>query len=228
MKLLAMDTSSVACSVALQVGDSVLERHEEQPREHTRLLIPMVRTLLAEGGLETSELDAIVIGNGPGSFIGVRIAASVAQGLAYAAGVPVVPVSSMAAVAAEVQDRYDSAEVVVAQDAHMDEVYLGIYGLDEHGELIEIEPERLHGQGVIEPLDDVAPLAAGFGWQRYPQLLASNRHLFSELVDVQHPRARYVLSLGAAALRAGKEIEPKSLCPAYLRQKVAARSKPVS
>jgi tRNA threonylcarbamoyladenosine biosynthesis protein TsaB len=228
MKLLAMDTSSVACSVALRLDNVVLERHEEQPRAHTQLLIPMLRSVLEEGAVTTADLDAIVIGNGPGSFIGVRIAASVAQGLAFAAGVPVVPVSSMAAVAAEVQDRYDTADVVVAQDAHMNEVYLGIYGRDEHGELIEIEPERLHGQGIIDLPDDVAPLAAGFGWQRYPQLLASNRHLFSDLIDVQHTRARYLLSLGAAALRVGKEIEPKALCPAYLRQKVAARSKPVS
>ena len=143
MKLLAMDTSSVACSVALQLGDAVLERHEEQPRAHTQLLIPMVRSVLEEGAITTADLDAIAIGNGPGSFIGVRIAASVAQGLAFAAGVPVVPVSSMAAVAAEVQDRHDATDVVVAQDAHMNEIYLGLYGRDERGELNEIEPERL-------------------------------------------------------------------------------------
>jgi tRNA threonylcarbamoyladenosine biosynthesis protein TsaB len=228
MKLLAMDTSSVACSVALQLDDTVLERHEEQPRAHTRLLMPMVRAVLDRGEVAPSELDAIVIGNGPGSFIGVRIAASVAQGLAFAAGLPVVPVSSLAAVAAEVQARYGAADVVVAQDAHMGEIYLGVYGQDEHGRLVEIEPERLHSTGMIAQPDDVVRIAAGFGWQRYPQLLASNRHLFRELADVQYPRARYLLSLGAAALQVGEVIEPKALCPAYLRQTVAAKSKPVS
>ena len=85
MKLLALDTSSVACSVALQIGDDVVERHEEQPREHTRLLMPMIESLLADAGVVLSDLDAIVLGNGPGSFIGMRIAASVAQGLAFGA-----------------------------------------------------------------------------------------------------------------------------------------------
>jgi tRNA threonylcarbamoyladenosine biosynthesis protein TsaB len=224
MKLLAMDTSSVACSAALQLDDVVLERHEEQPRAHTRLLIPMVRSLLEEGGVAVSDLEAIVIGNGPGSFIGVRIAASVAQGLAFAANLPVVPVSSMAAVAAEVQARYDATDVIVAQDAHMEEVYLGIYARDEQGRLVEVVPERLHGGGVIEQPDDIARVAAGFGWHRYPELLAANRHLLAELADVRHPRARHVVSLGAAALNAGETVEAKALCPAYLRQKVAAKS----
>ncbi|MDH3820726.1 MAG: tRNA (adenosine(37)-N6)-threonylcarbamoyltransferase complex dimerization subunit type 1 TsaB, partial [Gammaproteobacteria bacterium] len=86
MNLLAIDTSSLACSVALRVGDVVIERHEEQAREHTRLLTPMIREVLTESGMHLPHLDAIVLGNGPGSFIGMRIAASVAQGLAHGAG----------------------------------------------------------------------------------------------------------------------------------------------
>ena len=94
MNLLGIDTSSLACSVALQHGDDIIERHEEQAREHTRLLVPMIRAVLEEAGLSTAGLDAIVLGNGPGSFIGMRIAASVAQGLAHGAGIAIVPVSS--------------------------------------------------------------------------------------------------------------------------------------
>jgi tRNA threonylcarbamoyladenosine biosynthesis protein TsaB len=92
VNLLAIDTSSLACSVALRVGDVVIERHEEQAREHTRLLTPMIREVLTESGMHLPRLDAIVLGNGPGSFIGMRIAASVAQGLAHGAGLSVVPV----------------------------------------------------------------------------------------------------------------------------------------
>jgi tRNA threonylcarbamoyladenosine biosynthesis protein TsaB len=92
MKLLALDTSSIACSVALQVDEVVTERHEEQAREHTRLLLPMIRSLMEESKIELNELDAIVLGNGPGSFIGMRIAASVAQGLAHGSGLNNVPV----------------------------------------------------------------------------------------------------------------------------------------
>ena len=94
MNLLAIDTSSLACSVALQAGEAVIERHEEQAKEHTRLLTPMIREVLANSGMDLPQLDAIVLGNGPGSFIGMRIAASVAQGLAHGAGLSIVPVSA--------------------------------------------------------------------------------------------------------------------------------------
>ena len=122
MNLLALDTSSLACSVALSMGNDLLERHEEQEREHTRLLVPMIRSLIDEAEIEMSDLDAIVLGNGPGSFIGMRIAASVAQGLAHGAGLGIVPVSSLAAVAAEVFANGDEEFVAVTQDAHMSEV----------------------------------------------------------------------------------------------------------
>ena len=102
MKLLAIDTSSHACSVALRIGDAVTEDHTVEPREHTRILVPMISALLEEGGIAAADLDAIVLGNGPGSFIGMRIGASVAQGLCHGAGIKLIPVSSLAAVAAEV------------------------------------------------------------------------------------------------------------------------------
>ena len=108
MKLLALDTSSIACSVALGYGDQVWARHEEQPREHTRLLVPMIHGVLEEAGVQLQDLDAIVLGNGPGSFIGMRIAASVAQGLAHGSGLGIVPVSSLACVAAAVFEESDA------------------------------------------------------------------------------------------------------------------------
>jgi tRNA threonylcarbamoyladenosine biosynthesis protein TsaB len=98
MKLLAIDTSSDACSVAVQAGDEVLETHVVEPREHTKILIPMIEELLQQADVVSSELDAVVLGNGPGSFIGMRIGASVAQGICYGAGLQIVPVSSLAAI----------------------------------------------------------------------------------------------------------------------------------
>ena len=94
MRLLAIETSSEACSVALQDGEVIREQHRIEPREHTRILLPMIRQLLDESGLVAKDLDAVVLGNGPGSFIGMRISASVAQGLCFGAGLPLVPVSS--------------------------------------------------------------------------------------------------------------------------------------
>lgn len=226
MKLLALDTSSVACSVALLSGDDVVERHEEQPREHTRILLPMIRELLDASATELGELDAIVLGNGPGSFIGMRIAASVAQGLAFGARLPVAPVSSLAAVAAQVFDTSDAAQAVVTQDAHMNEVYLGVFDRDPSGLPRPMAGECLHGQGVIDGIGESAAttaVAAGSGWLKYPALWEANRSRLAGRSPLLYPRARYLLSLGAKALQSKQTIDPKDINPAYLRQKVASK-----
>lgn len=230
MKLLAIDTSSLACSVALLCGSRIEERHEEQAREHTRLLTPMIRDVMASSDVALPELDAIVLGNGPGSFIGMRIAASVAQGLAHGAGTAIVPVSSLAAVAAEVFETGDAAQVVVTQDAHMGEVYLGVFDRGEDDLPEECFPERLQSQTRIEELgegDAATRVAAGFGWQRYPLLAEANREVIVSFSAVHHPRARHLLALGATALRRGDALEPEHLVPAYLRSKVAERPRKI-
>lgn len=225
MNLLAIDTSSLACSVALQVGGDVAERYEEQAREHTRLLMPMIREVLAEAGMTAEKLDAIVLGNGPGSFIGMRIGASVAQGLAHGADVTIVPVSSLAAVAAQAFAESEADEVVVAQDAHMNEVYLGAFGRAASGLPEPLFAERLQTQTRIDDLDDALAsrrITAGFGWQRYPGLGTANEGLFGGQSDVMHPRARFLLELSMAALASGGSVRPQDLVPAYLRSKVAS------
>jgi tRNA threonylcarbamoyladenosine biosynthesis protein TsaB len=226
VKLLAIDTSSLACSVALNTDDTTVERHEEQAREHTRLLTPMIREVLEAAEMSAQDLDAIVLGNGPGSFIGMRIAASVAQGLAHGAGLNIVPVSSLAAVAAQVFDESDAAEVVVAQDAHMNEVYLGAFRRDAADRPTPLFPERLQTQTRIEELDESTSsdrAAAGFGWDRYPGLEAANKDLLGRRAGVLYPRARYLLALGADALDRGSAVHPQDLIPAYLRSKVAQK-----
>ena len=231
MRLLALDTSSVACSVAIEFDGTMIERHEERPREHTKILLPMIRSALGEAGASLADLDAVVLGNGPGSFIGMRIAASVAQGLAFAAGLQIVPVSSMAAIAGDVFATTDAAEVVVAQDAHMQEVYLGVYRCDVAGLPEERVPERLSGQeALVELQADAAGrrIAAGFGWQRYPKLLAANEDHIDAVADILHPRARYLLGLGAAGVRGARAIDPEDVAPAYLRQKVAEKPAPAT
>ncbi len=229
MKLLALDTSSLACSVALQLDEQILDRHEERHRQHTRILLPMISSLLADAGITPRELDAIVLGNGPGSFIGVRIAASVAQGLAFGSGLKIVPVSSMAAIAAQVFAEQAVKEVVVAQDAHMQEVYLGIYGSDDGGLPVESIAERLHGQSAIPEIGKAKSgqrVAAGHGWQRYPALLEANRTFFADVLDIHYPSARHLLPLGADLIGRGAVVDPEDIVPAYLRKKVAEESAP--
>ncbi len=223
MKLLAFDTSSVACTVAVAVNERFVEHHEEQAREHTRILMPMIRACLDDAGVALADLDAIVVGNGPGSFIGMRIGASVAQGLAHGSGLDLVPVSSMAAVAARAGEEGDN--VVVAQDAHMNEVYLGIYRIDSNGLPEPLIDERLNDQTVISELDTLhgPVLAAGFGWERYPKAYEANRAHIDAVSGVLYPRASDLLDLGRAGLERGLAVSPESLEPAYLRQKVASR-----
>ena len=221
MRRLAIDTSSTACTVALCDGDDLVERHEELAREHTRLLVPMIREVLNEADVALPELDAIVVGNGPGSFIGMRIAASVAQGLAHGAGLTVVPVSSLAAVAAEILESSAAERVAVAQDAHMNEVYLGLYSRGENGLPLAISDERLQAQESIAELKDSDEpfVVGGQGWERYPDLLKMNREWIDAGPSVLYPRASYLLSLS----RLADGLDPSALQPAYLRQKVARK-----
>lgn len=216
---LALDTSSLACTVAIKTGERVIERYEEQAREHTRLLMPMIREVLKEADCSLRDLDAIVLGNGPGSFIGMRIAASVAQGLAFGAGLSIIPVSSLAAVAAQVFDTSDAKQVAVAQDAHMKEVYLGLYGRGVDGTPRPLGDERLQGNSVIEELSGVRDkiTVAGQGWARYPDLLAANNEWIGAHSEVLFPRASYLLALSEQS----SAIDPTDIQPAYLRQKVA-------
>ena len=184
----------------------------------------MIRGVLEEAEIELSDLDGIVLGNGPGSFIGMRIAASVAQGLAYGAGLNIAPVSSMAAIAAEILSNR-SGSVAVAQDAHMSEVYLGIYKRDDEG-LAEIVVERLQACEAIPELSDIKNcVAAGFGWQRFPALLEANRAFLLDVSDVCYPHGRYLLELGMSAFERGEAVAAADVVPAYLRQKVAEKPK---
>ena len=118
MNLLALDTATEACSAALLIGDDIIERSEIAPRRHAELILPMIESLLGEAGISRRQIDAIAVGRGPGAFTGVRLAISVAQGLALGLDVPVVPVSSLAALAQDAPTDID-APILAVIDARM-------------------------------------------------------------------------------------------------------------
>ncbi len=222
MRLLAIDTSSDACSVALQVGAETIDKHVVEPRAHTKILIPMIEELLGDAEVTLAELDAVVVGNGPGSFIGMRIGASVAQGICHGAGLQIVPVSSLAAIAAEVIEEHGAENVLVAQDARMHEVYLGRFHADAERLPVADDAEKICGIGPLAvPTREYT--AAGAGWNNYPDLLAQNSNLIAATAGVIYPRARYLVQLGVKLKQAGRAIAPGALVPAYIRSKVAAR-----
>ena len=143
MKLLAIDTATQACSVALLVGDTLIARYEEPGRGHSELILPMVDAVLKEGALQLEALDCIAVGRGPGAFTGVRIAISVAQGLAFGAGLRIVPVSDLAAVAQRVAHAPDTKRVVACMDARMGEVYWARFDVSADGLVRADSPEQL-------------------------------------------------------------------------------------
>src|SRR6185503_4238342 len=141
MNLLAIDTATENCSAALLCGGQLLERSELAPRRHAELILPMIDSLLAEAGLSRRSLDGIAVGRGPGAFTGVRLAISVAQGMALGLDVPVVPVSSLAALALDAPDN--GAAILACIDARMGEVYTGTFRRMPDGRLESLGSETV-------------------------------------------------------------------------------------
>ena len=217
MNRLAIETSTDACSVALCIGDDIVDEHLVEPRAHTQVLLPMINRLLSVADANPEDLDAIVLGSGPGSFIGIRIGASVAQGLAFGLGIDVIPVSSLAAVALEAIVGHDAERIAVAQDARMSEVYLGLFEKDEAGMVAAISPERIVAHCELT-LPGRGFVAAGDAWRRFPAL-AERKGSVERILPIPHPKARYLLALSADANN--RPVEPWCLEPTYLRSKVA-------
>jgi tRNA threonylcarbamoyladenosine biosynthesis protein TsaB len=232
MKLLAFDTSTEALSVSLFMGDRQIDRYVEMERGHAEQLLPMIETVLAEGGIALGALDAIAFGRGPGGFTGVRLAASVAQGLAFGAGLGVVPVSDLAAVAQRVAQLEPAVtRVLVANDARMREVYWAEF--DVSPLLISLAPsmegtERVGpAASVLLPADTAgAPggiswSAAGRGLRAWPELAERCRACGATLHVDLLPRASEVLTLARAAVAAGQVLDPAQALPVYVRDRVA-------
>ena len=232
MKILALDTSTEACSAALLADGRVLARAEEAPRGHAELILPMVECLLAEAGLTLRGLDALAFGRGPGSFTGVRLAASVVQGLAYGAGLGVVPVSTLRAVALQAFAHPEGAaadHVLVCNDARMQETYWCAYrrGADGLPEALRDEAVGPPASVARPPVDGVARwIGAGRGFRAYPSLggsLPSGVSPSAALVDLL-PQATAILELARPEVAAGRLRPAAEALPVYLRDDVARPS----
>ena len=217
MKLLAIETSTEACSVALYVDGEVRELHELAPRRHTQLVLPWSEQLLAEAGLRKSQLDAIAVGRGPGAFTGVRLAIAIVQGLALALDRPVLPVSTLATLAMQGQgDRF-----LAAIDARMGEVYLGDFGRDADG-LVSATADELIVPPSLAPLPEGPRHGVGTGFG------AENGALVQRLAGLLSgfdagalPHAADLVRLAVRDFNLGRAIAADALEPAYLRDKVA-------
>lgn len=222
-RLLAIDTSTEACSVALYDGVHVLEQMVNAPREHVQRILSMIDNVLAEGECNLGDLDAIAFACGPGSFTGLRICIGVVQGLAYGASLPVVPVSTLAALAqtAVAAQILSGSYVCSAIDARMDEIYCGWFRVGDDGLVIAVSEEKVCKPEALPLLDmplTNACYGVGTGWrygERLPQFPRS--YVDANLL----PRAGAVARLGLAAWNNGIRLTAAEAQPVYLRNEVA-------
>ncbi len=219
VNILAIETSTEACSVALLTRDGIIERHEIAPRRHTGLVLPWADELLAQAGIKKSQLDAIAVGRGPGAFTGVRLAIALVQGMAMALEKPVLPVSTLAALAMQASGN---ETILAAIDARMGEIYLGCFQRDDDGLVSPICAETL-----VSP--DAPALPGAACWQGVGTGFAASQSalqtaMAGRLVRCDAnalPHAGDIARLAARAWQRGEAMAPDHLEPAYLRDKVA-------
>ena len=219
INLLAIDTATEQCSVAVLHGQASFETCVPTPRGHADMVLPMVQEIMAQAGIGIDQLNAIAFGRGPGSFTGVRIAVGVAQGLAYAAELPLLPVSNLAAVAQQGAASLPvGAQVLVCMDARMNEVYTGTFVVNGDGLVAPVAEERVCPPERVEADPVRLSLALGTGFRAYPIL----RERYSGLTVHPDtlPRAAHIAQLAARDWHAGLAVRADLAAPVYLRDQV--------
>ena len=251
MRILALDTATENCSAALLIDGQVNARERLLERGHAEHILPMVDELLAESGIALTTLSALAFGRGPGAFTGVRLAASVAQGLAFGAGLAVIAVSDLRALAQRaLEEDATVARVLACMDARMHEVYWGCFERSAGGLAEAIGEERLskpadvhlpqewhsraaagarleRGAAVADPAAEVAAwrlCAAGSGFAAYPELRAAAAARADSVRERLLPAAREIALLAAPEVAAGRLLPPEQALPVYLREDVTHQS----
>ena len=230
MKLLALDTSTDACSVALECDGEVLIDHRMAPQKHAQILLPMIDALLATAGLKTTDLDGIAFGCGPGSFTGVRIAAATAQGIAFGADIGVIPVSSLQALAQGAVREHGASHALAAFDARMGEVYWGAYAMDDGGVVQALQEDCVcPPDSVAMPVDIGVSnwCLLGSGADQYGDALIATLgdHVQLQRIADAWPNAQDVLTVAMPVASSGKFLPAAEALPVYLRNRVALTEK---
>jgi tRNA threonylcarbamoyladenosine biosynthesis protein TsaB len=225
VKLLALDTSTEACSVALLADGQIMALDEVCPQQHSKRVLPMVQQLLSEAGLSLQQLDGLVFGKGPGSFTGVRIGVGVAQGLAFGADLPVHGVSTLAAMAQAAYRTLQAQHVIAAIDARMAEVYLGKYQLDSAGimQLLDIE-QAIKPEALLPLARAENYVAVGTGWQTYGDIL--QHWQTARTSSILYPSAQDMLALAQPAWHRSDFVAAELAEPSYIRDEVSWKKLP--
>lgn len=223
MNILALDTCTESCSAALLYKGELIERIELTQRGHSDLILGMMDSLFKEAGTSIAAIDAVAFGRGPGSFTGVRVCVGVAQGIAFARDLPVIPISSLAAVAQGASDEFDSNHIAVAMDARMGEIYCASYQRED-GLVKIVGQERVCSPEQFKADSDQQWIGVGTGWGEYETLL---RQQFSgnleQVFVTQYPQAKNIITLAQFEAKSGRMITAEQAFPVYLRNNVAKK-----
>ncbi|MBL1320670.1 MAG: tRNA (adenosine(37)-N6)-threonylcarbamoyltransferase complex dimerization subunit type 1 TsaB [Methylophaga sp.] len=223
MNILALDTCTECCSAALLYNGSIFERVEMTQRGHSDLILGMMDDLFGEAGATISDIDVVAFGRGPGSFTGVRVGVGVAQGVAFARNIPVIPISSLSAVAQGAADELDIDNIAVAMDARMGEVYCASYQC-VNGIVQLVDTERVCPPEQFTPDTKYQWVGIGTGWGVYDEILRQNFAGNLTQMHVEHyPKASSIIKLAQIEAEAGRLLPAEQAIPVYLRDNVAKK-----
>lgn len=219
--ILSFDTATEACSVALSVGEKIFSRFEIAPRQHAALLLPMIQSILTEAQITLKDINAIAFGFGPGSFMGVRLATGMAQGLAFGLKIPVIPISTLQVIAQTAYEKTHTEKIMAGWDARMHAIYWGFYAVDQMGLMQPQCEDGLSAPEAIDtnPFSTVSFATAGNAWFVYENELPSVLSKQNKLTDV-YPDARCLLAIAALRYQSGNVISPEKVQPHYIRHQV--------
>lgn len=227
-KILAIDTATENCSVALLVGDTIHTRSELAPRDHTKKVLPMVDELLKEAGLTLAELDALAFARGPGSFTGVRICIGIAQGLGFGADLPMIGISTLKAMAQGSYRMNGATRVASAIDARMNEVYWGRFEQQDNGDWQDVDQEQVIPPSILAEnlsADGMQWTQAGTGWEAYVDTM-NTLAIDTTASEVKYPQAQDIAFLATFELERGNTVPAEEASPVYLRDTVAWKKLP--
>lgn len=241
MKILAIETATEACSAAVFIDDKqsnhqIISRFELAPREHTKLILPMMDDVLNQAGITLANIDAIAFSCGPGAFTGLRIATGVAQGIALSIDKPLIPVSTLSSLALQAYVLFQNEKstdkpiiVISALDARMGEVYWGKYSV-QNGQVSLIGEEKVTSpESMLEEVlshSEERLITIGNGWDVYDENISREGKLEAIYsIKGQYPKAEMVVKLAATMLTAGEIVSVEDAQPVYIRNKVAKKSK---
>lgn len=227
MNILSVEASTESCSAALYTDEHIFLKHQIAPREHSKLLLNMIDEILTEAKISLSDIDAFAYGVGPGSFTGLRIAASIVQGLAFGMNKMVVPVSTLQALAQAAWKRFNMPQVFAALDARMNEIYFGFYELDDNNIMQSVRPDNMSSPSFFAglPLEIVAKTwnGIGAGVEAYQALLRKSLPCVVINESLLYPSALEVAIIASKVFANKGGMPAEYAMPIYIRNKITEK-----